>query len=319
MSKQLKWARGVAGLLCILLMMVLTVHSARGEDDPVVAKIGDTVITLSKFTGQVKQKLSAKDQHRWQQINNVLDDMLTDILFSKEAVEEGLDKEPANMTAIKDVSEDKRVEVLAGAYKAKFLIPVKVTEQEAAEFYVNNLNLYNMPKIYGGYMFSVEKKDVKDNDCTQTCKDLAQEVYSRFDSKFDTEAFIRLKEELTAKYPDLKIVLTQLSHWEGKVKDGPYVKALKEFVQMKKGETKMSEAQDRYIVVSLTSIYEPEIYRFEEVKSRVIADMERNSLQKKYNETLKRLAEKYKLYVNPQFIELAAKELKNKPEDKSNE
>ncbi|MBF0537501.1 MAG: hypothetical protein HQL03_04510 [Nitrospirae bacterium] len=312
MSRKLEWVRGASVILCMLLMVVLTAQVARGEDNPVVARIGDTVITLSQFKNQVNQTLSAKDRLSAQRFYDVLDDMITGILFSKEAVEDGLDKTQETMAAIKGVSEDKRVEILANAYKNKSLAPSKVTEKEAAEYYSNNLNLYNTPNIYSGIMFNVMKKDATDtdNDCTQTCKDVLQELYNRLSAK-DYETVVKLKDELSEKYPDINILFILLSHWEGKVKGSIYDNALKEFMQLKPGQVKIIQEKDFHIVINLTGIYEPPVYKFEELKNRVIADLERKDSQKKYNEAIKKLAEKYKLQVYPQYIEQLANEQRN--------
>ncbi|MBF0317255.1 MAG: hypothetical protein HQL04_03695 [Nitrospirae bacterium] len=326
MSEQLKWVKGVTGILsCMLLMVVLTVQVARGEDDPVVARIGETVITLSRFKAQAKQALNARDRLSTQRLYDLLDDMMAGILFSKEAVEEGLDKEPENMTALKGVPEDKRVNILANLYKNKLLTVQRPTEQEAADFYVNNLGMYNTPKIYNGFMFGVSRKtagdkDSKDNDknYADTCKEAAEGIYNRITAK-DYETVVKLRDDFTEKHPELNILFTPLSYWEGKIKGSPYDNALKEFMQLQPGQVKLVLEKDMYVIVSLLGTYEPSIYKFEEIRSRVISDMERNRYQEKHNEALKRLSEKYKLQVYPQHIEQLLNEQKGKSEVKSNE
>ncbi|KJU86487.1 Peptidyl-prolyl cis-trans isomerase ppiD [Candidatus Magnetobacterium bavaricum] len=317
MSRQLERVKGVTGIFVrILLMLVLTVQFARGEDNPVVARIGETVITLSQVRGQMKQTLNVKHRPSTQQLYVLLDDMITGILFSKEAVEQGLDKEPENMAALKGVSEDKRVDILVKSYKNKFLTVPRATDQEASDYYVNNLGLYNTPKIYNGFMFSVAPKapnnsDPKDNDkeCTGTCKEAAQAIYDRLIANAkDYETVVKLKDEFAEKHPELDIFFALLSHWEGKVKNSAYDNALKEFMQLQPGQVKIIEAKGMHVIINLAGVYDPPIYKFEEVKNRVISDIERKKSVEKQNEAIKKLAEKYKLQVYPKYIEQLADE-----------
>ncbi|MBF0343401.1 MAG: hypothetical protein HQL06_04135 [Nitrospirae bacterium] len=318
MSRKLKQVRVVMIVLFMLFTKLVSAQIASPDDDPVIARIGDTVITMSQFKNQIKHLENVKDRLVIQRRYDVLDRMVTDILFSKEAIEKGLDKELA-VTVIKNNPDAQQVEFLSKVYKTKYLGPPKISDQEAAEYYQSNLNKYNVPKVYGGLMVSISNKNIHGDDCTDKCKEAAQEIYTRLSNK-DYETFAKLNEEVTKKYPDISVAFVPLSHWDGKFKEGtPYDKTLSEFTQLVKDQAKIVQEKDAIVVINLLSIYEPAVYKFEEVKNRVIADIERFKQQQIYNDTVKELAEKYKLQIYNMYVKQAVGVQTSKSEGKPSE
>ena len=181
--------------LAALAMTTLAACGNRGGGSQVVAKVGESEITVS----QLSQALHARglDNANAAATREAVDSLINEQLLVDSAMSNKLDRDPAVVQAL----ERSRRQVLARAYVERMVFPTEaISAAEQVEFYKKHPELFENRKMFQVTTFSVKATDVSDelrNALTplRTAEELDKALTAHGVSH-DTQALTRGTEQL---------------------------------------------------------------------------------------------------------------------------
>lgn len=142
----------------VLLSATLAGCGKRGGGSQVVAKVGDSEITVS----QLSQALHARglESAGSAATREAVDSLINEQLLVDSAVNNKLDRDPAVVQAL----ERARRQVLARAYVERMVFPTEtISAAEQVEFYKKHPELFEHRKMFQVTTFSVKSGDMTDD------------------------------------------------------------------------------------------------------------------------------------------------------------
>ncbi|MEJ0039318.1 MAG: EpsD family peptidyl-prolyl cis-trans isomerase [Gammaproteobacteria bacterium] len=179
----------------VLLSAALAGCGNRGGGSQVVAKVGESEITVS----QLSQALHARGQDNagGAATRQAVDSLINEQLLVDSAVSNKLDRDPAVVQAL----ERARRQVLARAYVERMVFPTDaIGAAEQVEFYKKHPELFEQRKMFQVTTFSVKAGDVTDDlrsalATPRTPEEIGKVLTSRGISH-DTQSLTRGTEQL---------------------------------------------------------------------------------------------------------------------------
>jgi EpsD family peptidyl-prolyl cis-trans isomerase len=209
-----------AALGVVVLSSALGGCGQHGAGSQVVAKVGDSEITIS----QLSQALHARgvDNAGAAATREAVDSLINEQLLVDSALSNKLDRDPAVVQAM----ERARRQVLARAYVERMVYPTEtISAAEQVEFYKKHPELFEHRKMFQVTTFSLKASDVTDDlrhalASLQTADDIEKTLTAR-NVAHDTQALTRGTEQLpfedlarftAAKVGDLVFMQPHESH-----------------------------------------------------------------------------------------------------------
>ena len=179
----------------VLLSAALAGCGKRGGGSQVVAKVGDSEITVS----QLSQALHARgvDSAGSTATREAVDSLINEQLLVDSAVNNKLDRDPAVVQAL----ERARRQVLARAYVERMVFPTEtISAAEQVEFYKKHPELFEHRKMFQVTTFSVKAGDMTDDlrralTPLQTAEEI-DKALTTHDVAHDTQSLTRGAEQL---------------------------------------------------------------------------------------------------------------------------
>jgi len=173
---------------------------AEGAGGPVIARVGDSVITMQDFQDKIKSippfyraQLQSKEGKK-----RMLDSMVRVELLYQEALKRGLDKDPEFVKRMEDI----RKNLLARTLERKLAeSEVKVTDEQIAEFYEQNKEKYSVPETAHIYYILVKVPRDASEEQEKAAKEKIDKAYAEIKAGKDfTEVAKKYSEDtFTAK------------------------------------------------------------------------------------------------------------------------
>ena len=187
--------RSITLAMLALLSAALAGCGNRGSGSQVVAKVGDSEITVS----QLSQTLHARglDSAGAAATREAVDSLINEQLLVDSAVNNKLDRDAAVVQAL----ERARRQVLARAYVERMVFPTDaISAAEQVEFYKKHPELFENRKMFQVTTFSVKAGDVTDElrgalASSQTAEEIDKTLTARGVSH-DTQSLTRGAEQL---------------------------------------------------------------------------------------------------------------------------
>lgn len=288
-------------ILPLLLVQMSGVLSAEeSKEDPYIVTFEGGGIRLSEIRDIIKKveyrkgsKLS-KDQQK-----DLLTRMVEKELLYKKAVANGIDKNPEVSEAIHSASLD----IVADAYLKGYMTDqhIRATDEEIETYYQKNLSKYNVPDLYHGVIFYVNKKDKTGKKVDEKSMKTAEEIRAYILEK----DFQDIDDTITVfgqKHPDMnfdKFVLA--SYYKGKNIAVPQP-VLDVFMTLKSHQAVISEQADFYAVIAATDFIGSQPAQLSVIKNRIVADIEAQKSQQAYKDLIDSLVKEYNYSFNTELL-----------------
>ena len=130
--------------LVILVLLAVSGCGRSAEEDVVIAKIGDSTITLADFNERVANLPPRYRDIVKKRKAEFLEEIINDTLLYQEAVRAGL---PKDKEVQKVIDQAKQKILIARLLKDRVDDSIEITDEEIIEFYDNNKDKYMTPEI----------------------------------------------------------------------------------------------------------------------------------------------------------------------------
>jgi len=254
------------------------------QGDIVIASIGNYKITLSDFNERINNLPKRFQRIVLRRKNEYLQELISDTILYKEALNKGLDKDEET---VKVIEEARRKILIARLLHDEIDENIEVTDEDVVDFYEKNKNSYLAPELYRVSHILVASRGGAETIITDISKGASFESLARERSIHPTSA----EGGDIGFFPKGQLI-------------PEFEKACEE---LKPGEVSgIVETKLGYHIIKLTDKRLPKQKPLNEVEAKIKYALRAAKRKKMFNELLEKLRKKTKISINQEALSLEA-------------